>query len=245
MAVDEQQRPVTGEAERSFARRVVLAVLIAGGLIAFGLLLWTLVDVLLLVFGAVLVATMLHALADPIAERTPLSRTAALPLAALAILAVLGVTVWLFHAQVSGQIVDALSKAKSGLPALGERLGMPALAGQIMETAERVLSGEGLLGRVTTVGATLLEATANLVLVVFGGAYLAANPTVYRDGVVKLFPAAARPRVRDTLDAAGRALKLWLVGQIAAMIVTGLLTWLARSGPSACLPRPASASSPA
>ena len=226
MPVDEEQRLRARAGDDGFVRRVVLAVLIAGALVTLGLLLWALVDVLLLVFGAVLVATMLHALADPIARRTPLSRTAALPLAALVILAVVGTAVWLFHAQVSGQIVDAVSKAQSGLPALAERLGVPGLAGQIVDTAHRVLSGDALLGRVTTVGATVLEATTNLVLVVFGGAYLAAAPTVYRDGVVKLFPAAARPRVGETLDTAGRALKLWLLGQAAAMIVTGALTWL-------------------
>jgi predicted PurR-regulated permease PerM len=192
MPVDEEQRLRARAGDDGFVRRVVLAVLIAGALIALGLLLWALVDVLLLVFGAVLVATMLHALADPIARRTPLSPTAALPLAALMILAVVGTAVWLFHAQVSGQIVDAVSKAQSGLPALAERLGVPGLAGQIVDTAHRVLSGDALLGRVTTVGATVLEATTNLVLVVFGGAYLAAAPTVYRDGVVKLFPAAGR-----------------------------------------------------
>jgi hypothetical protein len=37
------------------------------------LLAWFPVDVLLLVFGAVLIAVLLRALADPIARRTPLS----------------------------------------------------------------------------------------------------------------------------------------------------------------------------
>lgn len=227
MPGEDEDRTGARLGEAAYIRRVVLAVVVAGGLVVVALLAWKLVDVLLLVFGAVVLATLLHALADPLAARTPLSRTAALPLAALLILATFGVAVWLVHAQVSGQIVHALFAAKSALPAIGARLGVPGLAGQILDTAERVLSGEGLVGRVTTLGATLLEATATLVLLVFGAAYLAASPTAYRDGVVKLFPAAARPRIGETLDAAGRALKLWAVGQMAAMIVTGLLTWLA------------------
>lgn len=41
--------------------------------VALALLAWYLVDVLLLVFGAILIAALLRALAEPIARRTPLS----------------------------------------------------------------------------------------------------------------------------------------------------------------------------
>jgi predicted PurR-regulated permease PerM len=93
-----------------FARRVVIAVAIG----AIALLLWRLVDVLLLVFGAILAAVLLRALAEPIARRTPLSNGWALAAATLALLAVIGGVVWLFGAEVRaqvGELVERLTQA--------------------------------------------------------------------------------------------------------------------------------------
>jgi predicted PurR-regulated permease PerM len=227
MAANDDNRGPSDADDAVFLRRVLLALLVAGALVVLALVLWQLLDVLVVVFGAVLFATVLHAVADPIAAHTPLSRRWALPLAGAIVLLIFGGTAWLFHAQVSGEVTAALAAAQAGLPRLGEQLGLPGLAGHVSDLASRALAPEVLMGRVTTLGATLLGATANLLLMLFGGAYLAASPTTYRDGVVKMFPAGARPRVGSTLDASGRALKLWLLGQLFAMVATGLLTWLA------------------
>lgn len=213
--------------EDHYVGRVVLTVLVAGALVVFALALWQLLPVLLLVFGAVLFATILHALADPLVAHARLSQRVALVVAALTLLLFLGAAGWLFHSQVNTQLSNALSAARDALPTLGEQLGMPGLESQLTDAGKRLMSGEGVLGRVTSWGMTLIEALANLFLVIFGGVYLAANPRLYRDGVVKLFPEAARPQVGETLDAAGTALKLWLLGQLTSMVATGTLTWLA------------------
>jgi predicted PurR-regulated permease PerM len=110
-----------------FARRVALAV----GIVAVAALLFKLSQILLLIFGSVLVATILHAIGDPIAKRTPLSRTWALPLSALIILAIVGGTVWLLRAQMGGQVMQAVQAAEKALPALGEYLGIADLEGII------------------------------------------------------------------------------------------------------------------
>jgi predicted PurR-regulated permease PerM len=73
----------------------------------------------------------------------------------------------------------------------------------------------------------VLGVTADLLIVLFGGVNLAVNPRLYRDGVVMLLPGFAREKTARAFDAAGKALKLWLLGQLFAMVVTGVLTGLA------------------
>jgi predicted PurR-regulated permease PerM len=63
-------------------------------------------------------------------------------------------------------------------------------------------------------------------LVVFGGIYLAIDPRLYRDGLLKLVPPAIQPNVHATLDDAGHALKRWLRGQVLAMLLVGVFTGL-------------------
>ena len=58
-----------------------------------------------------------------------------------------------------------------------------------------------------------------LLLLFGGGIYLAIDPRLYRDGLVKLVPPAIPANVMSTLDDAGEALKRWLAGQFIAMLL--------------------------
>jgi predicted PurR-regulated permease PerM len=66
-----------------------------------------------------------------------------------------------------------------------------------------------------------------VVVTLFAGFYLAAQPSLYRDGLISLAPLGAREKVRTTLDVMAQALRLWLVGQFIQMALIGLLSALA------------------
>ena len=217
--VPKQARP----SEVVLARRTAVVLLVAIALLAVAALVWRLSDVLLLAFGSVLVATILHAIGDPIARRTPLTPGWALVLAGLIVLAVIGGTMWLFASQVGAQISGALSQAQDAIPTIGKAIGIESLSEYLSQAMRQAFDVNQVLG----VGYTAVETVADVVLVVMAGVYLAASPRQYRDGLVMLFPAAARSRVADALDTSGHALKLWLFGQAFSMLATGVLTWLA------------------
>lgn len=71
---------------------------------------------------------------------------------------------------------------------------------------------------------SLGSAVAGFVVILVGGAYLAFQPGLYRRGLLKLFPKTARQGAEATLLSSARALRLWLLGQLAAMAIVGLLT---------------------
>jgi predicted PurR-regulated permease PerM len=72
------------------------------------------------------------------------------------------------------------------------------------------------------VGSGLLD----LILILVGGIFFAAQPLQYRDGFLKLLPPYWRPPVGEALDDSGRALRLWLRGQLISILLVGSLTWL-------------------
>jgi predicted PurR-regulated permease PerM len=65
---------------------------------------------------------------------------------------------------------------------------------------------------------------ADTLVVVFGGIFLAAQPNFYRIGAIKLVPQAKRALVGEAMIDSERALRLWLRGQLFAMVLVGLLT---------------------
>src|SRR6202034_2229887 len=55
----------------------------------------------------------------------------------------------------------------------------------------------------------------------------AAQPDLYRRGLIWLFPPASHARAAEIVDGIGEALRLWLVGQLAEMVLIGALTMVA------------------
>ncbi len=60
----------------------------------------------------------------------------------------------------------------------------------------------------------------------FVGIYLAANPKMYLDGLVRLFPMCQRAKLQNALRDSGEGLRKWLLGQLVSMVSVGLLTGL-------------------
>jgi predicted PurR-regulated permease PerM len=79
----------------------------------------------------------------------------------------------------------------------------------------------GALARLAT---GTFGAVADAVIVLVVGLYFAAEPKLYRRGLIKLTPPSARHRIGAALDAVVAALKRWLLGQGVAMLAIGLMT---------------------
>lgn len=209
---------VPNDRERSevrFLRRV----LIVAGVIALGAALWALSDILLLVFGAVFVAVVLRALADPISRMFGLSQSWALAVAGVAMLALIAGVLWLFGSQIAAQLGTVVQQTQAALNAIMQELGIKEI--------KEVLGGSAignLAARALGWGTMLFGALASLVLVIAAGVFMAIDPKPYREGLLMLFPMSVQPRLRATLADAGEALRRWLAGQALAMVIVGAMT---------------------
>jgi predicted PurR-regulated permease PerM len=71
-----------------------------------------------------------------------------------------------------------------------------------------------------------LAVGAGLVLIIFLAIYLAIDPGSYRRGLIRLVPKRSRPRAEKMLTSIAVTLRKWLVTQLIAMVVIGLVTTL-------------------
>jgi predicted PurR-regulated permease PerM len=69
-----------------------------------------------------------------------------------------------------------------------------------------------------------LVVAAGLVMVVFLALYIAADPAVYRNGLLLLVPLARRDRFASLLTALANVLRTWFATQLIAMLVIGVVT---------------------
>ncbi|HEX2641911.1 MAG TPA: AI-2E family transporter [Thermoanaerobaculia bacterium] len=68
---------------------------------------------------------------------------------------------------------------------------------------------------------------AGLLLITFIAIFIAADPELYRKGLLHLVPHRARGRAGEVLAAVGMVLRRWLVSQLIAMAVIGVVTTIA------------------
>lgn len=197
-------------------------VLQAAALIVAGLLVWRLADVLLLAFGAILVAVLLHALSEPLTRRLRLPRPLALTVAVAGLAAVIGGAVWLFGQQIALQVATLSELLPKAWQALQAPLSRSPLGAYVLDDLQRLRHADGLV--VQTASRLVrgsLSAAAATVIVLFCGLYLSFHPATYLRGVLHLVPPRGRDRMAAVFAACGEALNRWLLGALASMLLVG------------------------
>lgn len=206
-----------------FAERLLI---IIGAALAL-LLFWRLSDLLVLVFGAVIVAVLLNAAAEPISRKTGLGKRSALAIVVLSIASAIAVLLVLFGAQINSQFSDLARNVPEGWKDL-ERIigGFPFGDELVGPMREGIPSGANIVGRLGNLLLTLGNAIVDLILITIGAVFFAAQPHLYRNGFLKLFPVSWRSLLAEAVDDSGRAVGLWFRGQLISMAIVGVLTWL-------------------
>ncbi len=207
------------------ARRQFETALIWVSAASLAFVLWQVRLAVLLAFGAIVLAILLNVLASLIADRTRISDKFGLAIATTFIVLLFAVMFWRFGSQLSTQFSVLMEHIQSGersLRAMLQNNGFTNLASSITEKGTSLIAGS--LKEMVSVGLGFIEA---VIVVAISAIYLAAQPQLYRHGIAMLFRPPLRPRVTKSVDLIGRALKLWLLGQLVLMIGVGILSFVA------------------
>ena len=89
----------------------------------------------------------------------------------------------------------------------------------------RILSGRdgGATSYLFPVIHSTIEIAAGIIIIFFLAVYIGADPRLYRNGIVALIPHRSRERGEQVLEAITLALRRWLVTQLIAMLVMGVV----------------------
>lgn len=198
--------------------------MIAVALAALAFVIWQLRGVLPLVFGGVILATGLRALADGVASATSLPARGALAVVVVALLALVGLGVWLVGAQVAGQLAGLWQALPQALGAASDWLEKTPFASVFSGTWQSIKDAGVPWLRVAGAAGVATDAFFNAILIVALGLYVAADPKTYFAGTLRLAPPVYRAPIGGAMSAAGHALRRWLIGQLVSMTTIGVMT---------------------
>ena len=204
-----------------FARYVVVVVAI----VALAMFTWKIAPVLMLFFAGIVIATGIRAGSVPLSRRFGLNGTLSVSIVFVLLIAGLGLGSYLFGKQIHEQTFELWNELTQAWMKTKTYLEDTPVGPFILENAAAAEDPEAIT-KVVKGTATVFGGIADVVLVLFLAMYLAVDPATYRNGFLLLLPRAVRDDVGKALDASGVALRKWLVGQLGAMMVVGVLTGL-------------------
>jgi len=229
ITADEGTQPV---ARASLERSVFRASVVVIATLAAAYVVWQLVDLLLLLFACALVSLILLTITNALRRQTRLPFAVALGLTVLGLLALLVGSVTFFGATIQNEFAELATRLPAAWASVQERLANSAIGAAILAKAQGLApSGQAIVNAATTALAAVGGALSGLAIVLVGGLYLAAQPTLYSGGLLRMIPARARGPAAETLDAIAVSLRNWLKGQALGMLFvgvgTGLGLWIA------------------
>ena len=106
----------------------------------------------------------------------------------------------------------------------------PQSRGPKLPDAGALASGTGaIVSQTFRIISGLFEGVGNFFVVIFLGLLLAAQPGIYRDGILRFVPRQHAHDAKELIDDIGETLRRWLLGQMATMSSLFILTWIGLS----------------
>ena len=205
--------------------RTVLGAL---ALIVVGLLTWELRWVLLVLFGAVVLAVALDVPITLLRRLLPLNRPAALIVVLVSLVLLGGVLGQLLLPE----LLEQIEQLTTLLPALALRLSSLARQVDWLPDLEQQLMALGTWERLQPLGGQLLglaggaaNTTIQMLLMALLAILLALDPRSHQKVIVSLTPSFWRPQMQHLLGESRQALGGWLAGMTLSAVSVFLLTW--------------------
>jgi predicted PurR-regulated permease PerM len=190
--------------------------------VALVVLVWALSHVLLIIFFAILLALVLRGAATWLAER--LHASPGLMLSAVALTLVLagaGLVYWI-GPRLIAQGQDLAARLSGQLEILQRHFDNSAIGQHLAAPLSSV--GQHVFGTATAAVGIGLTTVTDVVVIVVTTLYLAAHPSLYVRGVLRLFPPRRRDRILDVMHEIAHVLRLWVLGQLIDMVTVGTLS---------------------
>jgi predicted PurR-regulated permease PerM len=226
------------------------------GIVLFAALLmlaWYFASTLFLIFAGVLLGAALTAMTDGLGRLISLPHPVRLGIVCLALVALFLAVVALGGATIadqakmlSGTIKSQLVNVKSFLEKngidtsyfeLGSAAAQPAESNaatpgtpspphNLPSASQLAESGGAIVSQTLKLLLGTVRGVANIFIVLFLGLAFAAQPRVYRGGLLFMAPARQRERVAIVFDRIGVTLERWLIAQILVMLAVFAVTWI-------------------
>lgn len=182
--------------------------------------------VVLLLLGAVLFATYFLGISHFLETRLPIKRSVALTITIAVTTGVITLLMLTVYPNFSKEVVTLKSTIPEASNKVREIIDSNEALDYILNPIIRSIEIErsDTNGYVATFFSSIFGVAGDFYIIIFLGFLLMAQPSIYINGFVSLFPKKNKQRLREVLSLVGKTLRNWLLGKLLAMLVVGVMT---------------------
>lgn len=219
---------VAGRGQRSRVQRAAAVTFVLSVALALA---WLALDVLLIFFAGILTAVFLRGIANLVHRVGRIPERWSLPVGVILLVVVSAGAVTGLSRSTAEQLAGLTDDLPRAVARLESDLQQEAWGRWLLDHApdarQLVPQRQGLMMAATSTLSGTVGIVASWLVVIFLGLYLAAEPDVYRDGLLRLIAKPQRHRFAQVMDEVANRLRWWLVGKLLSMLVIGLTTTIA------------------
>jgi predicted PurR-regulated permease PerM len=179
-------------------------------------------NIFLMALAGVLIAVYFHGLADMIITKTKMSQKLALFISIAGTIVLLSCTTWFVGSKIQRQVAELSNTLPQTIKLARIKISKTPVGEKIIEYTSGNNS-QKLLDTATTFFSTSFGALGDLYIILFLGIFFTADPSLYKNGILFLFPSEKKPAARIILKRIGIALKGWLRSIIASIVLITIL----------------------
>lgn len=217
-------RPGPADARTGLFWREVGRASIWIGTVATAALVVLLIQPILFIIGAIVIAVMLDGGARLLGRVLPINRGLRLAIVVLGVVAFVAWTFYLTGSQIAAQAAELPALVETQVQRMNGWLaarGINLNLNDLRSAASQIMTS---LGRVTAAISTMAGVISSLVMMIVLAVFLAVEPPVYSRGLAWFAPIERRSEVHDLVQRLGYTLRRLMAGRLLGMMVTGLFT---------------------
>ncbi|MFP4096176.1 MAG: AI-2E family transporter [Cyclobacteriaceae bacterium] len=212
----------------SFSHKVLIAFGIAIPLVLLVLFLGAIFRVILIAIAATLVAAFFRGIGRWLSKKTSIKRGWATLIAVVSFFVVLGGTGWALSPYVSDQVKELDKQLPNSIQAVEKDIRQTSWGDDVINYIEE----NDPLKQVRKNSGSFFSAVfgifgvlGDIYIILFMGFLIAASPSPYQEGIMRLVPKSGRKRTKEVLFTLGVTLRSWLAGKLLSMLLVAVFTW--------------------
>lgn len=216
----------TGSERLSFSKKIW----IASGIFAFVVIfIWFLkvtIAVLLLIMAGALVSIFFHRLAGLIQKYMKFSPTISLISSILTTFLFVVLLFWFIGAKIQEQFQELSATLPATIEHAKEQIRNTQIGARIISENESMMSTQNIFSFARQFFATGFGVLGDLFVILLISVFFTISPRLYVNGLIALIPPDGKSQARSLMDKIGNTLGNWLKGQIIAMFIIIILTFI-------------------
>ncbi|MES2267123.1 MAG: AI-2E family transporter [Bacteroidota bacterium] len=176
-------------------------------------------NVLLMILAGALISVYFHGLGDMIERKTKWNRKVCMAISVGGSFLILGTLLWFMGTTIQGQIAILSESLPETINNFKAKLGSSPLGSKVLEYFNEDGNSDKMFTTARSFFSTSFGVLGNIYIIMFLGIFFSTHPSLYKDGIIKLFPQKNKPMARKVIERVSQALKGWLKGMMLSMVL--------------------------